>query len=152
MIQQPRVTKANMDLCIINFQHSIIVSIMAQLSKAPKTVFWTVFLYTGAATGFFLVRCMNLRISWRPSRLVPCSCILFFFFFCSCILNNRFYLTSFFVVLVAFSKICDFARSICGHCPGSSTQAKDPFPDLLIRPPVCIHVDPCLLVVCAQKK
>ncbi|KAG0274797.1 hypothetical protein BGZ95_009465, partial [Linnemannia exigua] len=32
----------------------IIVSIIVQLSKAPKSVFWSVFLYTGAATGFFL--------------------------------------------------------------------------------------------------
>ncbi|KAF9376877.1 hypothetical protein CPB97_010540 [Podila verticillata] len=40
----------------------IIVSIMAQLSKAPKTVFWTVFLYTGAATGFFLLRSLRYVI------------------------------------------------------------------------------------------
>ncbi|KAF9027455.1 hypothetical protein BGZ52_003328 [Haplosporangium bisporale] len=40
----------------------IIVSIMAQLSKAPKSVFWTVFLYTGAATGFFLLRSLRYVI------------------------------------------------------------------------------------------
>ena len=33
----------------------IIFSIIVQLSKAPRSVFWSVFLYTGAATGFFLV-------------------------------------------------------------------------------------------------
>ncbi|KAG0081783.1 hypothetical protein BGZ93_002626, partial [Podila epicladia] len=40
----------------------IIVSILAQLSKAPKTVFWIVFLYTGAATGFFLLRSLRYVI------------------------------------------------------------------------------------------
>ncbi|KAG0040733.1 hypothetical protein BGZ82_010551 [Podila clonocystis] len=40
----------------------IIVSILAQMSKAPKTVFWTVFLYTGGATGFFLLRSLRYVI------------------------------------------------------------------------------------------
>lgn len=40
----------------------IIVSIMVQLSKAPSSVFWSVFLYTGAATGFFLLRSLRYVI------------------------------------------------------------------------------------------
>ncbi|KAF9540428.1 hypothetical protein EC957_004322 [Mortierella hygrophila] len=40
----------------------IIVSIIVQLSKAPKSVFWSVFLYTGAATGFFLLRSLRYVI------------------------------------------------------------------------------------------
>ncbi|KAF9151793.1 hypothetical protein BG015_006200 [Linnemannia schmuckeri] len=40
----------------------IIVSIIAQLSKAPKSVFWSIFLYTGAATGFFLLRSLRYVI------------------------------------------------------------------------------------------
>lgn len=42
-------------LILIYGINRIIVSIMVQLSKAPSSVFWSVFLYTGAATGFFLV-------------------------------------------------------------------------------------------------
>ncbi|KAI1306532.1 hypothetical protein EDD11_004720 [Mortierella claussenii] len=40
----------------------IIVSIIAQLAKAPRAVFWSVFLYTGAATGFFLLRSLRYVI------------------------------------------------------------------------------------------
>ncbi|KAF9361000.1 hypothetical protein BGX26_006766 [Mortierella sp. AD094] len=40
----------------------IIVSIIVQLSSAPKSVFWSVFLYTGAATGFFLLRSLRYVI------------------------------------------------------------------------------------------
>ncbi|ORZ04975.1 hypothetical protein BCR41DRAFT_312575 [Lobosporangium transversale] len=40
----------------------IIVSIIAQLAKAPRSVFWAVFLYTGAATGFFLLRSLRYVI------------------------------------------------------------------------------------------
>ncbi|KAF9399471.1 hypothetical protein BGX21_006180 [Mortierella sp. AD011] len=40
----------------------IIVSIIAQLAKAPRSVFWFVFLYTGAATGFFLLRSLRYVI------------------------------------------------------------------------------------------
>ncbi|GJJ76204.1 protein transport protein YIF1 [Entomortierella parvispora] len=40
----------------------IILSIIVQLSKAPRSVFWSVFLYTGAATGFFLLRSLRYVI------------------------------------------------------------------------------------------
>ncbi|KAG0288158.1 hypothetical protein BGZ96_008027 [Linnemannia gamsii] len=40
----------------------IIVSIIVQLSKAPSSLFWSVFLYTGAATGFFLLRSLRYVI------------------------------------------------------------------------------------------
>ncbi|KAG0202803.1 hypothetical protein BGX28_004784 [Mortierella sp. GBA30] len=40
----------------------IIVSIIVRLSKAPTSLFWTVFLYTGAATGFFLLRSLRYVI------------------------------------------------------------------------------------------
>ncbi|KAF9927966.1 hypothetical protein BGZ65_006513 [Modicella reniformis] len=40
----------------------IIISIIAQLASVPSSVFWTVFLYTGAATGFFLLRSLRYVI------------------------------------------------------------------------------------------
>ncbi|KAF9941647.1 hypothetical protein BGZ67_004478 [Mortierella alpina] len=40
----------------------IIVSIFVKLYKAPSSVFWAVFLYTGAATGFFLLRSLRYVI------------------------------------------------------------------------------------------
>ncbi|KAF9192462.1 hypothetical protein BGZ51_005474 [Haplosporangium sp. Z 767] len=40
----------------------IIVSIIIQLSSAPRYAFWSVFLYTGAATGFFLLRSLKYVI------------------------------------------------------------------------------------------
>ncbi|KAF9903676.1 hypothetical protein EC991_003451 [Linnemannia zychae] len=40
----------------------IIVSIIVQLSKLPTSVFWFVFFYTGAATGFFLLRSLRYVI------------------------------------------------------------------------------------------
>ncbi|KAF9091119.1 hypothetical protein BGX23_005462 [Mortierella sp. AD031] len=40
----------------------IIVSIIVQLSNMPRSVFWSVFLYTGAATGFFLLRSLRYVI------------------------------------------------------------------------------------------
>ncbi|KAG0048687.1 hypothetical protein BGZ83_006402 [Gryganskiella cystojenkinii] len=40
----------------------IILSIIFQLSKAPRSVFWAVFLYAGAATGFFLLRSLRYVI------------------------------------------------------------------------------------------
>ncbi|KAF9431122.1 hypothetical protein BGZ94_008897 [Podila epigama] len=40
----------------------IILSIMVQLSNAPKSLFWAMFLYTGAATGFFLLRALRYVI------------------------------------------------------------------------------------------
>ncbi|KAF9432460.1 hypothetical protein BGZ76_010779 [Entomortierella beljakovae] len=40
----------------------IVISIVAQLVKAPRSVFWSVFLYTGAATGFFLLRSLRYVI------------------------------------------------------------------------------------------
>lgn len=43
----------------------IIVSIIVQLSKAPSSLFWSVFLYTGAATGFFLVMTKRIFYSSR---------------------------------------------------------------------------------------
>ncbi|KAG0256822.1 hypothetical protein BG011_004311 [Mortierella polycephala] len=40
----------------------IIVSIIIQLSSAPRYAFWSTFLYTGAATGFFLLRSLKYVI------------------------------------------------------------------------------------------
>ncbi|KAG0346859.1 hypothetical protein BG004_000664 [Podila humilis] len=40
----------------------ITVSTVAQLVNAPKAAFWAVFLYTGAATGFFLLRSLRYVI------------------------------------------------------------------------------------------
>ncbi|KAG0359068.1 hypothetical protein BGZ54_010148 [Gamsiella multidivaricata] len=40
----------------------IIISIIVQLSNAPRYVFWGTFLYTGAATGFFLLRSLRYVI------------------------------------------------------------------------------------------
>ncbi|KAF9961499.1 hypothetical protein BGZ70_008273 [Mortierella alpina] len=40
----------------------IIVSIFVKLYRAPSSVFWAVFLYTGAATGFFLLRSLRYVI------------------------------------------------------------------------------------------
>ncbi|KAF9930068.1 hypothetical protein FBU30_000905 [Linnemannia zychae] len=40
----------------------IIVSIIFQLSNAPRSLFWFIFLYTGTATGFFLLRSLRYVI------------------------------------------------------------------------------------------
>ncbi|KAI8357232.1 YIF1-domain-containing protein [Mortierella sp. GBAus27b] len=40
----------------------IIISIVAQLAGVPRSVFWAIFLYTGAATGFFLLRSLRYVI------------------------------------------------------------------------------------------
>ncbi|KAF9425631.1 hypothetical protein BGZ94_007363 [Podila epigama] len=40
----------------------IIVSTIVQLAKAPRWIFWAVFFYSGAATGFFLLRSLRYVI------------------------------------------------------------------------------------------